>query len=75
MNNESMYQVNEGELGIESNRRLMDRIESNRCVGLLMNNVGIQKLVKFTFIVLSFDMERLGNKQQKQKNERKTHIN
>ena len=43
---------------------------------LLINNVGIQKLV-ITFIVLSFDMGMLGKKknQKKQKNDRETRIN
>ena len=62
MKNDSKYQTNEGCLGIKS----------NRSVELLTNNVGIQKLV-ITFIVLSFDMGRLGRKKN-QKNERETHI-
>ena len=53
---------NEGDLGIES----------NRSVELSINNVGIPETCKLiTFIVLSFDIGRLG----KQKNERETHIN
>ena len=43
---------------------------SKGSIQLLINNVGIQRLV-ITFIVLSFDMGRLGKKKKKKKQKQK----